>query len=674
MTKIEITKTELVWPGKYNEDGTLKEVPRVSLPFQVIETVNESRATRETQQTKGMSLFDVYQGNEGDTFEEGWKNKLIWGDNLLVMSSLLKDFAGKIDLIYIDPPFATGADFSFTAPVGETTQEIDKKPSSIEEKAYRDTWGSGLSSYLDMLRERIQIMRELLSEKGTLYIHTDHRVSSHVKVICDEVFGYNSFRNTITWRRQIPRGMKVYARFLPHSADFLALYTKSDQSTWNIVKKEQLISIDDAKQKYMEDAKGFFRTSDPGTYSDESLIRLYEEGRIYVSKGGRFVINEGKVSTTKGSIGVKYYREQRGDKIVEETVIDNIWDDIPGMGVVSSEYLGYPTQKPEKLLARIMELSTVPGDLVADFFCGSGTTLAVAEKNGRRWIGCDLGRWAINVSRKRLLDIDSSKPFELLNLGKYERQYWHISTFDKNQSTPQIEQNVYEYYAFILKLYGALPIPGLEFLHGKRNKALIYVGAIDAPITIAEIDQALNECSHLKQKELHILGWEWEMGLAGPNNDIRRGGLMHDVAKEKGIKLLLFQIPREVMEQQAVDKDEIQFFELAYLETDIQKPNDLSVKVTLKDFVIPNADLIPDDIRDKITEWSDYIDYWSVDWNFQNDTFIQGWVDYRTRKDRALRLESDTHTYETPGKYRILVKVIDIFGNDTTQGFDIEVG
>lgn len=673
MTKIEISKTELVWPGKYNEDGTLKEVPRVSLPFQVIETVNESRATRETQQTKGMSLFDVYQGNEGDTFEEGWKNKLIWGDNLLVMSSLLKDFAGKIDLIYIDPPFATGADFSFTAPVGETTEEIEKKPSSIEEKAYRDTWGSGLSSYLNMLRERIQIIRELLSEKGTLYIHTDHRVSSHVKVLCDEIFGPSSFKNMITWRRQVPRGMKVYARFLPHSADFLTIYTKSDHPTWNIVKKEQLISIDDAREKYREDAKGFFRTSDPGTYSDESLIRLYEEGRIYVSKGGKLVINEGKVSTTKGSIEIKYYREQRGNKIVEKTVIDNIWDDIPGMGVVSSEYLGYPTQKPERLLTRIMELSTMPGDLVADFFCGSGTTLAVAEKNGLRWIGCDLGRWAINVSRKRLLEINNSKPFQLLNLGKYERQYWHTSTFT-DHGTIQTEQIIYEYYAFILKFYGAQPVPGLESLHGKKGKALIHIGPVDAPITITEIDQALNECSHLKQQELHILGWEWEMGLAGPNNDIRRGGLMHDVAKEKGIKLLLFQIPREIMEQQAIGKDDIQFFELAYLETDIQKPNNLSVKVALKDFVIPNSELIPDDVRDKIKEWSDYIDYWSVDWNFQNDTFMQGWVDYRTRKDRTLRLESDTHTYETPGKYSILVKVIDIFGNDTTQGFDIEVG
>ena len=149
---------------------------------------------------------------------------------------------------------------------------------------------------------------------------------------------------------------------------------------------------------------------------------------------------------------------------------------------------------------------------------------------------------------------------------------------------------------------------------------------------------------------------------------------MHSVAKEKGIKLLLFQIPREIMEQQAVDKEDIQFFELAYLETDIQKSDVLSIKIILKDFVIPNSELIPDDIRDKIKEWSDYIDYWSVDWNFQNDTFIQGWVDYRTRKDRTLRLETDTHTYETPGVYRILVKVIDVFGNDTTQGFDIEVG
>ena len=132
MPKIDVTKTELVWPGKYEEDGTLKEVPRVSLPFQVIETVNESRATREAK--KGgvqTSLFDVYEGNEGDTFEEGWKNKLIWGDNLLVMGSLLEKFAGKVDLIYIDPPFATGADFSFTTEIGDGSIRLDKEASMV---------------------------------------------------------------------------------------------------------------------------------------------------------------------------------------------------------------------------------------------------------------------------------------------------------------------------------------------------------------------------------------------------------------------------------------------------------------------------------------------------------------------------------------------------------------
>lgn len=189
MAKIEITKTELVWPGKYNEDGTPKEAPRVSLPFQVIERVNESRATREAK--KGVvqaSLFDVWEGKEGDTFKAGWRNKLIWGDNLLVMGSLLEKFAGKIDLIYIDPPFATGADFSFTAPIGEAGEEVFKEQSIIEEKAYRDTWGSGDSSFLGMMRDRIALMRELLCDTGSLFLHCDWHVGHYLKAMCDEVF------------------------------------------------------------------------------------------------------------------------------------------------------------------------------------------------------------------------------------------------------------------------------------------------------------------------------------------------------------------------------------------------------------------------------------------------------------------------------------------------------
>jgi hypothetical protein len=321
----------------------------------------------------------------------------------------------------------------------------------------------------------------------------------------------------------------------------------------------------------------------------------------------------------------------------------------------------------------VIRASSDDGALVADFFCGSGTTLAVAEKLGRRWIGGDLSRWAIHVTRKRMLGIEGCKPFEVLNLGKYERQYWQGVTFGGGNDKTITEQALYEYLAFILRLYGAQPVPGLLHLHGRKGRAMIHIGAVDAPVTIDEISQAIEECARLKQPELHVLGWEWEMGLAGPNNEYRKGGLMQEEARKRGVKLMLLQIPREAMEQQAVDEGDIEFFELAYLEVEIARPKKLTAQVTLKDFVIPNTELVPEDIRAKIKKWSDYIDYWAVDWNFQDDTFMQGWVAYRTRRERKLPVTSDQHTYDAPGKYRLLIKVIDIFGNDTSQAHSVEV-
>ena len=310
------------------------------------------------------------------------------------------------------------------------------------------------------------------------------------------------------------------------------------------------------------------------------------------------------------------------------TALQSIWADVHPVNSQADEDTGYDTQKPSSLLERVLSASSNEGDLVADFFCGSGTTLAVAEKLGRRWIGCDLGRFAIHTTRKRLLGIEKCNPFEILNLGKYERQYWQGVTFGtKGKSIT--EQALYEYLAFILKLYGAQPLVGLAHLHGKNGKAMVHIGAVDAPVTIDEINAAVAECVQVRQAELHVLGWEWEMGLYD---------LMVAEAKRQGVKLLLLQIPREVMEQQAVDKGDIQFFELAYLEVEIGRPGKLTATVTLKDFVIPNTELIPEEVRSKVKKWSDYIDYWAVDWNFQNDTFMQDWVAYRTRRDRKLAL------------------------------------
>jgi len=612
MTKIDITKTELVWPGKYNEDGTLKEVPRVSLPFQVIETVNESRATREVKEKEGGSLFDTYKGTEGDTFEDGWKNKLIWGDNLLVMGSLLEKFAGKIDLIYIDPPFATGADFSFTTEIGESGEEVFKEQSLIEEKAYRDTWGRGMSSYIEMLYSRLVLMRELVSRTGSIYVHVDPRVDFLVRMLLDDVFGQDQFRNQVIWSYRTGGATQ---RTWSQKHDTILFFTKSEDYAFHTQKEKSYTKSASRK---------------PG------------------------VVNYGAGTA-------EFFEDEQG--VYNWVIARDVWD-IPYINSQAEERVQYPTQKPEALLQRIIEASSDEGALVADFFCGSGTTLAVAEKLGRRWIGCDLGRWAIHTTRKRMLGIENCKPFEVLNLGKYERQYWQGVTFAGAKDKPITERALYEYLAFVLKLYGAQPVPGMSHIHGQKGKAMVHVGAVDAPVTIDEIGAAVDECAKLKQKELHVLGWEWEMGLYD---------LMVEAARKKGVRLLLLQIPSEVMEQQAAAKGDVHFFELAYLEAETKYPKKLTAQIVLKDFVIPNTDLIPEDVRSKVKKWSDYIDYWAVDWDFQNDTFMQGWVAYRTRKERKLPLSSDAHVYEKPGKHRILVKIIDIFGNDTTQAFDVEV-
>lgn len=616
MAKIDITRTELVWPGKYNEDGTLKEVPRVSLPFQVIETVNETRATREAEETKGLSLFDTYEGKEGDTFEAGWRNKLIWGDNLLVMGSLLEKFAGKIDLIYIDPPFATGADFAFKTEVGESGEEITKEQSALEEKAYRDTWGSGISSYLEMVRTRLSLMRDLLSANGSIYVHLDATVGHYVKALMDEVFGVDSFQREVVWRIGWISGYKSVAKNWIRNHDTILFYVKT-----------------------------------PGAFTFNKEYVPYPPG--YERRGG--AESGGKGYPIEDVWNANPFEfELKGEESLDSIQIKSF----------SQEKTGYATQKNESVLGRILRASSNEGDLVADFFCGSGTTLAVAERLGRRWIGCDLGRWGIHVTRKRLLGIENCKPFEVLNLGKYERQYWQGVTFGETKEKSLSEQALYEYLAFILKLYGAQPVAGMAHLHGKKGKAMVHIGAVDAPVTITEIDAAVDECAKLKQGELHVLGWEWEMGLYD---------LMVEAAKKKGVKLLLLQIPREVMEQQAAAKGDVRFFELAYLEAKIEQPKKLTARVKLEDFVIPNTELIPEEVRGKVKKWSDYIDYWAVDWDFRNDTFMQGWVAYRTRKERKLPLDSDSHSFEKPGEYRILVKVIDIFGNDTSQAFDVEV-
>ncbi|MFA6109173.1 MAG: site-specific DNA-methyltransferase [Candidatus Latescibacterota bacterium] len=662
----EITRTELVWPGKYDEHGQLVEPPRVSLPFQMIEVIEEGRTSREGLLDAQMGLFGARsKGPE----ESGWRNKLIWGDNLLVEASLLKDFAGKVDLIYIDPPFAIGADFSFKAPIGEGKAEVLKEASLLEQKAYRDTWSAGIQSYVAMMAQRLTVMRDLLSPVGSLYVHCDYGVNSHLRLVLDELLGPDQFRAEIIWKRTSAHSDSLTYGQVHESILF---YTRLGDYIWN--------NPVAAYEEWYVERYYRYRDSDGRRFmsGDLSASGLSGGGYEYTWKGikGIWRCPESTMARLDAESRIFYTengvpRYKRYLEEMEGRPVQSLWDDIQPVVSWSDETTGYATQKPEALLERIVAASSMPGSLVADFFCGSGTTVTVAEKLGRRWIGCDLGRFAIHTTRKRLLGLrvkDSEtgeergcRPFEVLNLGRYERKYWQGITFG-NEPRSGEQSALAAYVRFILDLYKAQPLPGAH-VHGKKSGALVHVGAVDAPVTIAEIEDASAEAKALGGKELHVLGWEFEMGLHDP--------VTQYVRAQYGIVVRLLAIPRETMERRAVEAGDVQFFDLAYLELEVKPEKggkkERGIKVVLKDFVIPSTDLIPDEVRAKIRKWSDYIDYWAVDWDFRNDTFVNQWQTYRTRQDRSLAVETPVHAYDRPGAYQILVKVVDIFGNDTSH-------
>ena len=360
---------ELIWNGKYGklEKGDRLPIERPNLPFQIVETINKPRL-KDIEEGLYKGIF--YPESEyPPNYPKDWKNLLIWGDNKLVMSSLIKQgWAGKINLIYIDPPFFTGADFTVKTTVGD--KPMEKEPSIIEERAYKDTWSGGIASYLKYMYERLVLMRELLAENGSIYVHLDWHVGHYVKVMMDEIFGYENMVNEVIWFfRGTTNGTTMYA----DKHDNVLFYAKNKGSH---VFNADLVRI------AFEDLKAYKQDNEGKWYKQWTKERRYYPPQEFIN--GKWVL--------KG----KY----RYDVI----------DDVPSMPTAhGDEYLGFDTQKKEDLLKIFILASSNPGDIVADFFCGSGTTLAVAEKLGRRWIGSDLSKFAIQVTRKRLLDIHNSK-------------------------------------------------------------------------------------------------------------------------------------------------------------------------------------------------------------------------------------------------------------------------
>lgn len=649
---LALKKTELIWEGKYDAEGKRVAPLRVALPFQTVETVNES-----TQERQKNLLF----GSSSASQEKEWRNRLIWGDKKYVLPSLLPEFASIINLIYIDPPFDTGADFSFTATVPDNpdTPEDDsftftKEPSIIEQKAYRDTWGSGLNSYLQWFYETAVLLHELLREDGSIYVHLDWHVSHYVKVIMDEVFGSNNFGSEIKWKRVVSTGSsKSISKKYPVVDDSILFYTKSSKYTWNTLYREY--SEEYKKRFNLKDERGYYYWDHLKSYSQETLDRLIADNRV------RLPLVEGRNPRVKN-----YLHEGKG------VVLDNLWMDIIPINSQAIEDTQYPTQKPGALIERILKASSNENDLVLDCFCGSGTTGAVAEGLNRRWILCDLGRFAIHTTRKRLLTIPHVRPFTVQNLGKYERQLWQTQEFrnEKSEDNSAMEPSRQrEYVEFILKLYQAKPIQGHSWLHGLKGGRMIHVGAVDAPVSAGDVPSIAAEFRKAvgsgkdapTTNGVDVLGWDFAFEM----NEVAR-----QQAAAANIKMRFLRIPRDVMDKRAVDQGDIHFFELAALSVDT-KTLKRKLTLSLADFVIPPDD-VPEEVRRGVKHWSQWIDYWAVDWDNKGDAFHNEWQAYRTRKDNKLALEAD-HTYIESGEYSVVVKVIDILGNDTTKTVKVKV-
>lgn len=335
-------------------------------------------------------------------FGQALPNVLYYGDNRTVLAHLLAHgWAGKVKLVYIDPPFDSGGDWARKVRLRDGNKQL-----LGETVQYRDNWSG--DSYLQFIYERLFLLRDLLAEDGSIWLHCDYRQVHRLRLLLEEVFGEENYLNTIAWRSQVARGAKVNAFFFPYSTQYIEIFAKNRAAptVWNAQRKRLIFSRAQAAAQFMEDERGFFRTSDPGTYSFEKLRELNAAGRLYAPYGGEIVVDEAarRVYPSKGgNIGVKYYLTRLSeDHYAAERGVDNLWDDIPGLGTTPGEDVGYPTQKTEALLRRVIAAATRPGDVILDCFLGSGTTAAVAQKMGRHWIGCDLGYGAIQTARRRL--------------------------------------------------------------------------------------------------------------------------------------------------------------------------------------------------------------------------------------------------------------------------------
>ena len=660
-------EVELVWNGK------TRDVCTTVLPFQTLEHIDEPRTETRMQE----DLFDS-RGRQ----QAGWTNKLIWGDNKLILSSLkagalrrqIED-EGGLKLIYIDPPFDVGADFSMDIEIGGET--FHKEANLLEQIAYRDTWGRGADSFVAMLYERIILMRDLLAEGGSIFIHIGPKLVPHTRLICDELFGANRLLGEIVWQRTDPHNDAV--KKLGVVTDRILWFCKGDRYQYDADVERTDLSESAESEYSLQELDGGEIVNFRGNESRRgrrfklenatwkgSRNRFTWRGAapsakrewIYDFNGMEAALERGELYLRDPSVGssrcVKRYLDE-----VKGIPLQDIWSEVGRMKGGTD----YPTQKPERLIERIVKIASRENDLVADFFCGSGTTAAVAEKLGRKWIATDLGKFGIHTTRKRLIGVQREKKaaekdfraFEVLNLGRYERQAYlnvggRLTGAQKEQALARKEN---EFRELILRAYKATAFGGTEgagrsnaaqdgFFHGARNGRLVVIGPINLPVGRLFVEEIITECRKRGASRADVLAFEFEMGLFPAVLEEARG---------KGIDLAPKYIPAEVFDKRAVDKGHVLFHDISFVEATprYDKKNKLALRIELTDFsvyytqgaceaaiaamkggksevmceqgqlykVSKSKDGIVS--KERLTKrWTDWVDYWAVDFDYMS--------------------------------------------------------
>lgn len=552
-------------------------------------------------------------------------NRLIYGDNLLAMQALLAgdpqtglpSLRGKVDLIYIDPPFDSKADYrtKLTLPGGD----ISQKPTTIEQFAYADTWKDGTASYLRMLYPRLVLMRELLSDHGSIYVHIDWHVGHYVKVLMDEIFGKENFVNEIIW---------YYRR-------------------WNIASNQYATNHDTLMY-----------------YGKDKSNRVYNQ--LYIPKSEKSSAQGKSWRSVIGEDGVR--KSIMTDEPTKGVPMPDVWD-ISMINPVANERVGYATQKPEKILERIIKASSNEGDLVCDFFGGSGTTAAVAERLGRRWITSDIGKPATLVMRKRFIDQDV-KPFLYQAIGDYQKEMMHGT---------RLFRSIGDLSQVVMQLYGAMPftpdqVADRNFGYIKDSRTLVYVDSpnkLTGRATLRRASEATQSLLGGGWKKAVVLAWNFAFDISQAMQEF-----------EKTVEVMV--IPPDLMDKlkkqglaKLVQSGTVRFSGLQYLKLKPIRKQTIEdgdlLKIELEDYVQLSPESIPLDDKDReavrrlaAEDPLALIEYWSIDPDYDGMTFRSTWQDYRENvavdHDPLHCLYSVELTVPHKESRAVCIKAVDVFG------------